>query len=75
MMMMTTIFVCEKKVCLLCAGRKCENFRESGVRTRWNWIEFLFFLLISPSQGFLLCFVQVANGAEKACGFGDSVGC
>jgi len=32
MMMMTTIFVCEKEVCLLCAGGECENLRERGVR-------------------------------------------
>ena len=34
MMMMTmTIFVCEKEVCLLCAGGECEIFREREVRT------------------------------------------
>ena len=34
MMMMMKIIVCEKEVCLLCAGGECEGFRERrGVRT------------------------------------------
>ena len=35
MMMMTMmLYVCEKEVCLLCAGGECERYRECGVRTR-----------------------------------------
>lgn len=35
MMMMTMmLYVCEKEVCLLCAGGECERYRESVVRTR-----------------------------------------
>jgi hypothetical protein len=74
MMMMMKFFVCEKEVCLLCAGRKCEIFRKRGCENEVDRI-FVFLVIFSPSeccigifQSLLLGFVQVSNGTTKACG-------
>lgn len=86
MMMMMKFFVCEKEVCLLCAGRKCEIFRKRGCENEVDRI-FVFLVIFSPSeccigifpstqfQSLLLGFVQFSNGTTKACGFGDPMGC